>query len=419
MNGYRRPCVGTLLTRLRDEPRSLTVVAGPRLTGKTTLIKQVLDQVERPWAHVAVDEPDPITVSGPLSVDADPPTSDVAPPTDRRDARWLARTWELARVASEDSNRGFVLALDEIQKIPNWFETVKDLWDSDRCHRRQIHIALLGPAPLPMQKGAGDGLADPFEVIDVGHWSFAEMNEAFGLDVDQYIYFGGYPGAASLIRDEVRWRSFIAQSIVAPYVGRDILALQRVERPGLLRQLFSLASEYSGQVLSYNKILGQLQDSGNKETLVRYLKLLSTAKLITGIPQYANSPHRRRGSIPKLNVLNTAFMAAHSGYTFAQARADRAFWGRLAKSAVGAHLVNTADGSCRVHYWRENGSEVDFVLERGRRLVAFAVKSGRRRSARGLEAFGERFSVTASHIVGMDGLPMSEFLLKPAREWFE
>ena len=423
MRNFERPHGKTLLSRLHEEPGWLIVVTGPRQCGKTTLVDQILRKTERPSAHVAVDAPDPATVpitTGFTGTVSSLTTSASLPPVDQRDTRWLVRTWEAARREARASDRGFILVLDEIQKIPNWSETVKGLWDADRLAGLPLHVVLLGSAPLLMQQGMSESLAGRYEVIEMRHWSFEEMAAAFDFDLDRYIYFGGYPGPAPIIRDESRWRSFIHSSLIEPNIERDILALRRVDKPILLKQLFGLGSEYSGQILSYNKMLGQLDEAGNTTTLARYLDLLSMAGLITGLSKYASRPHRRRASSPKLNVLNTALMSVHSDYTFEQARADRTFWGHLVESAVGAHLVNTASREYRVYYWRDRGREVDFVLEHGRKLVAFEVKSGRRRgNVSGLEAFRKSFPVNASHVVGTGGIPVSEFLLTPAQEWFE
>lgn len=423
MRNFERPHGKTLLSRLHEEPRWLIVVTGPRQCGKTTLVDQILRKTERPSAHIAVDAPDPATVPITTGFRGGAPsltTSASLPPVDQRDTRWLVRTWEAARREAKASDRGFVLVLDEIQKIPNWSETVKGLWDADRLAGLPLHVVLLGSAPLLMQQGMSESLAGRYEVIEMRHWSFEEMAAAFDFDLDRYIYFGGYPGPAPIIRDESRWRSFIHGSLIEPNIERDILALRRVDKPILLKRLFGLGSEYSGQILSYTKMLGQLDEAGNTTTLARYLDLLSMAGLITGLSKYASRPHRRRASSPKLNVLNTALMSVHSDYTFEQARADRTFWGHLVESAVGAHLVNTASREYRVYYWRDRGQEVDFVLEHGRKLVAFEVKSGRRRgNVSGLEAFSKSFPVKASHVVGTGGIPVSEFLLTPAREWFD
>ena len=282
------------------------------------------------------------------------------------------------------SERGFVLVFDEIQKIPNWSETVKGLWDADRHEGLPLHVVVLGSAPLLMQRGLSESMLGRFETIRLPHWSFAEMSEAFGFDLDHYIYFGGYPGAASLIREQRRWREYILGSIIEPNIERDILAMERVDKPALLKRLFEFGAEISGQILAYDKMLGQIQDAGNTTTLARYLDLLSKAGLLTGL--WPNTPEERTAAglpVPKLNVLNTALMSVHSGYTFEEAKADRSFWGRLVESAVGAHLFNTGTPEVRLHYWRERSLEVDFVLEYGRKLVAMEVKSGSHRGEYG------------------------------------
>ena len=420
---YQRTQISTLFSRLSEKPQRLTIVTGPRQTGKTTLVQQVLRQLDRPSHYVSVDEPDPAILHpipdlGGLTPEfADQPSVSLDGP---RDTRWLVRIWEQARMASERSDRGLVLAIDEIQKVPNWSEAVKGLWDADRLHHRPLHVILLGSAPLLMQQGMSESLAGRYETVRLMHWSFSEMSAAFGFDFQRYVYFGGYPGGAPLTLEQSRWRAYITEALVEPNIERDILAMQRVDKPALLKRLFQLGAEYSGQILSFNKMLGQLQDAGNTTTLARYMDLLSNAGLITGLPKYAAGAHRRRSSSPKLNVLNTALMAVASGYTFEEAKADRSYWGRLVESAVGAHLFNTGTPEHRLHYWRENGSEVDFVLTRGRRLVAFEVKSGARKPrTSGLEQFAERFDVRAAVVVGEGGLPISEFLSTPAWEWFD
>lgn len=423
MPRYERSQVSTLLHRLSEKPQWLTIVSGPRQTGKTTLVHQVLRRLDRPSHYVSVDEPDP-TIPPPvpdldrLTLEPDSPPS--VPFDGPKDTRWLVRIWEQARMACERSDHGLVLAIDEIQKIPNWSEAVKGLWDADRRHDRPLHVILLGSAPLLMQQGMSESLAGRYETVRLTHWSFSEMSAAFGFDLQHYIYFGGYPGGAPLVLEQGRWRAYIAEALVEPNIERDILAMQRVDKPVLLKRLFQLGAEYSGQILSFNKMLGQLQDAGNTTTLARYLDLLSNAGLIAGLPKYAAGAHRRRSSSPKLNVLNTALMAVASGYTFEEAKADRSYWGRLVESAVGAHLFNTGVPEHPLYYWRENDREVDFVLTQGQRLVAFEVKSGARKPrTSGLEQFAERFGAQASVVVGDGGLSLSELLSAPAREWFE
>jgi len=308
--------------------------------------------------------------------------------------------------------------LDEIQKVSGWSDVVKGLWDADRAEGVPQTTVILGSSPLLMQSGLNESLAGRFEPIRFSHWSFLEMSSAFGFDLDRYLYFGGYPGAASLIGDEERWREYVIHSLIEPIIERDVLAMTRVDKPALLKRLFEMGCLYSGQVLSYNKMLGQLQDAGNTTTLARYLKLLSDAGMLTGLSKHTQRPISAKASTPKLNVVNTGLMSALSGYGFGEARADRSFWGRLVESAVGAHLLNTAGSGTEIRYWRESDHEVDFVLRKGRRLAAIEVKIGKaplRHS--GLEAFNRRFAPGRTLVVGNEGVPLEVFLSHPADHW--
>lgn len=313
-----------------------------------------------------------------------------------------------------------VLVLDEIRKIPGWSETVKRLWDADTAEGVPLHVVVLGSAPLLVQSGPSESLAGRFEVIRVPHWSFAEMREAFGWSLDQYVYYGGYPGAAPLIDQPERWRLYVLDALVETTISRDILLMQRVDKRALLRRLFELGCQYSGQVLSYNRMLGQLQDAGNTTTLAHYLELLQAAALLEGLSKYAGQKARQRGSSPKLQVHNNALITSQRALSPAQARADGEAWGRLVELAVGAWLVNAAKGTpVAVHSWAAGSHEVDFVLARGDQVVAVEVKSAARRGTLpGMAAFANEFDVHRKLLVGADGIPVEEFIQTDLLHWF-
>lgn len=391
---YRRPQATLLAERLAELRRFLHVVAGPRQVGKSTLVQQVTGELGVPVRYVSADEP---TLRG----------------TD-----WISQQWEAARLEAIGKT-GAVLVLDEIQKIPAWSETVKRLWDEDTRNKRPLKVVLLGSAPLLIAQGLTESLAGRFETLRLPHWSYAEMRDAFGWKIDQYLTFGGYPGAAPLIRDPARWSRYIADSLIETSIARDVLLLTRVDKPALLRRLFELACRYSGQVLSYTKMLGQLQDAGNTTTLAHYLDLLAGAGMVCGLPKYAGDAARSRGSSPKLQVFNTALMTVTAGASLEEARSNREFRGRLVESAVGAHLANAAAaGECELFYWRDRGQEVDFVAKAGSRLVAIEVKSGRAPQAHaGTAAFAAAFKVRRTLLVGGDGISVEEFLNRPVSQW--
>lgn len=396
MMDFVRAHAGVLKRRLAEPRRFIQVVAGPRQTGKTTLVRSVAASFGASFHYASADEPT------------------------LRERGWIAEQWEVARSRARETNRrGAVLVLDEVQKVPGWSETVKRLWDEDTRAKLPLKVVVLGSAPLLIQRGLTESLAGRFEVLRLPHWSYAEMHEAFGFSLDQYLFHGGYPGAAPLIGEPVRWARYIADSLIETTLSRDVLLLTRVDKPALLRRLFEIGCRYSGQILSYTKMLGQLQDAGNATTLAHYLDLLAGAGMLTGLQKFAGGAARSRGSIPKLQVLNTALMTAQSGMAFEEARAHREFWGRLVESAVGAHLANAAaTGACELFYWRERNREVDFVARAGRVLTAIEVKSGRAgETLPGMEAFAAAFKPKRRLLVGTGGIAIGEFLSKPAEHW--
>jgi predicted AAA+ superfamily ATPase len=327
----------------------------------------------------------------------------------------------MARLKLNGKNRkkGALLILDEVQKITGWSEVVKRLWDEDTRSDAPLKVILLGSSPLLVQKGLAESLAGRFEIIPVTHWSYAEMEEAFGWEAEKYILYGGYPGAAALIEDHDRWARYIIDSLIETTISRDILLLTRVDKPALLRRLFQLCCDHSGQVLSYQKMLGQLHDAGNTTTLAHYLDLLNGAGLIAGLSKFSGKRIRQRSSSPKIQVLNTALMSAPSHLTLDAAQQDHEYWGRLVESAVGAHLVNGGrERNVEVYYWLERNQEVDFVLSGRGQLVAVEVKTGRRRERlSGMEAFAKAFKVKRQLLVGSGGIPVKEFLETPIEHW--
>ncbi len=395
---FKRPKYHVLLRRLTEPRRFIQVLAGPRQAGKTTLVRQVLADVGIPGHYASADEPA------------------------LKDRVWIEQQWEAARALARAGGKPApaVLALDEIHKIPGWSETVKRLWDEDAGDRAALRVVVLGSAPLLVRSGLAESLTGRFEIIPVTHWSYPEMEAAFGWTLEQYVYYGGYPGAAPLIDDARRWRRYILDSLIETTISRDVLLVNRVHRPALLRRLFELGCLYSGRILSYTKMLGQLQDAGNTTTLAHYLELLGGCGLLEGLCKYAGQKARRRASSPKLQVHNNALISAQGDLTFEEALASPDHWGRLVESAVGAHLLNAARSTAvTVHYWGAGNREVDFVLAKGGKVVAIEVKSARRRaSLPGIEAFAKEFDVHRKLLVGAQGVALGDFLRARVEEWF-
>src|SRR3989338_342197 len=394
---YSRPIYKTILSRLKETRRFLQVLAGPRQVGKTTLIRQVIEALNIPSHYASADEPT------------------------LKSAIWIEQQWEIGRLQTRkvEKKQEALLVLDEVQKVAGWSEIVKRLWDDDTVNRTHIKVVLLGSSPLLIQSGLTESLAGRFEIIPLTHWSFSEMKDAFDWNVEQFIYFGGYPGAAGLIDDEERWSRYIIDSLIETTISRDILLMTRVDKPALLRRLFLLGCDYSGQILSYQKMLGQLQDAGNTTTLAHYLELLAGAGILTGLQKFAGKQVKQRGSSPKLQVLNTALIGAQSNMSFSTALTNRDFCGRLVETAIGAHLVNGTIGTkADVFYWRERGKEVDFVLRLGKTIAAIEVKSGRSKDTlAGMEAFSSIFKPQKKLLIGETGISIEEFLSTAVMEW--
>ena len=395
---FQRAIYKEVMKRIHEPRMFVQVLAGPRQTGKTTLVRQVLEGTNIPQHYATADEPA------------------------LKDRSWIEQQWEIGRrrTAVQRGTSPAVLALDEIQKLPGWSETVKRLWDEDTANSLPLHVIILGSAPLLVQRGLSESLAGRFETIPVTHWFYQEMRDAFGWDLDQYVYYGGYPGAAPLISEPDRWRRYILDALVETSISRDILLMQRVDKPALLRRLFEVGCLYSGQILSFTKLLGQLQDAGNTTTLAHYIELLKGAGLLEGLKKYAGQKVRQRSGSPKFQVYNNALITSQGHLAFEEARNQSDYWGRLVESMVGATLVNESKrASTSVFYWSSRNREVDFILAKGDRIVAIEVKGGRKSSALpGMAAFSKEFDVHKKLLVGKGGIPLEEFLLTNVSAWF-
>jgi predicted AAA+ superfamily ATPase len=386
--GLRRSIVDALEARLRGRV-PLQVVLGPRQVGKTTAVHQVAAGWHGPGHYASADLP--------------------APPS----AEWIEAQWETARVMAAAAKKTTLLILDEVQKVPRWADVAKAQYDRDRAERIRVKTILLGSSALQVTTAAQESLAGRFERHYLPHWSFAECEKVFGFTLDEWLFFGGYPAANAMRRQPARWADFVATSLVEAVLGRDVLQLARVSRPALLRQLYMMATRVPAQILSFNKMLGQLQDAGNTVTLAGYLELLGSAFLLSGLNQYSGGALRARASSPKLVFWSNALINSVAGLSFAEAKRDTAWWGRLVENAVGGHLLNQLPPGGRVSWWREGDLEVDYVIEIGPRVLALEVKSGRARRPGGLRAFKDRVQHARALEVGAGGMQLETFFRTP------
>ena len=392
---FERPIVSEIVKGLKHSKPLLQVLIGPRQVGKTTVAGHVAQRLGWPTHNASADAPLP------------------HPP------EWVETQWRLARRKGEKGAGRVLLILDEIQKVPGWSEVVKRLWDEEVRTGGPVRVFLLGSSALLVQRGLTESLAGRFFLHRCPHWSWSECREAFGWDLDRWLYFGGYPGAAAFTDDEPTWKRYVSDSLIETVLARDVLQMQTITKPALLRHLFALATQYPAQILSYNKMLGQLQDAGNTVTLANYLRLLETAFLASGLELYSKGQLRKRGSSPKLVLWNNALVNAPAPTTFEQLIADGGSWGRIVENAVGAHLLNHLQGpSWSVAYWRNGVEEVDYVVSHGAQIWAVEVKSGRGRRTSGLAAFRKRYAKAKFWLVGETGLSLTDCFSHPPQEWF-
>jgi len=387
---YELPIVKTISSRLSEDRLRIQVVAGPRQVGKTTAVKQALKHYGKPFTYRLAEG----LGINPLA--------------------WLEAEWQDARLQAKVQGE-YLLVIDEIQKIVGWSDVVKRLWDEDTFEDVQLKILILGSSRLLLQQGLNESLEGRFELMEAWHWSFEEMRDAFGFTVDDYVLFGGYPGAVPYVNDEERWRTYLRDSIIEPSISRDILQLERISKPALLRQLFTLACTYSARILSYQKMLGQLQDAGNATTLAHYLRLLGEAGLVMGIEKFYEEEVRVKASSPKLAVCNTALMTAMLPYGFADLRSRHDLWGHLFESAVGAHLIpGCRRKDIQLRYWNVGNKEVDYILMKGTDLVALEVKSADADNVSGMKEFKAKFPRAKPYLIGGQGMSPERFFASEA-----
>lgn len=394
---YKRAEFQTIKSRLEEHRKFIQVVMGPRQVGKSTVVKQVLGEIDTPYQFFSADNV-PATNTG-----------------------WVSNCW--AAVRSLMTAKGYtemILVIDEIQKIQNWSEVVKKEWDDDSFHDRNIKVLLLGSSRVLLEKGLSESLGGRFEEIRMTHWSYPEMKECFGMSLDEYLYYGGYPGAADLIQDPDRWEQYIQSAIIDATINKDILMNTAISKPALLKQTFELGAAYSGELLSLTKMLGSLQDAGNTVTLAGYVNLLDESGLLCGLLKYSIDSARRRSSVPKFQVYNNALKMVFNPHTFEQAIMDRKEWGRIYESGIGSYLVSQAFvHRFEVFYWRERNDEVDFIIRKKGTVIAIEVKSNAEKSTTGLNKFKERFHPLSAFIVGDGGLSAEDFLSMDIVELFK
>lgn len=384
---FERAMVDTLAKRLQEPRCFIQIVEGPRQTGKSTAVSQALSRLDAPRVEFSFDRP-----------------------RDQR-AKKLEELWESARALLGDSNDA-ILSLDEVQKVPDWSSTVKFLWDEDTRKGRNLKVVLTGSSTLMLRSGMAESLKGRFEVLVSTQWTLEECREAFGYTLEDFLYFGGYPGAALLKGDEARWYSYMQSSIIEPTLSQDILEMESVKKPAVLRALFEVGAVYSAQEISYRKLLGQLDDKGNTDTIAHYLELLSLAGLLSGVKKYDDKAIKAKSSSPRMLVHDTSLMTVASGEGRSLLLGDKSHRGHLVETAVGAYLLaRSKTEHFSISWWRDGNNEVDFVVSQGRKRTAIEVKSGRVKSLNGLGAFVQKFPGTYTLVIGSDAFPVEDFLL--------
>lgn len=390
MNTFKREFVDAILAQLLRNIPVFQVITGPRQVGKTTAAKQIMER----FPHEAIY----------ASADAPLPT----------EAGWIESQWRLAEQKAGASQTPVLLVLDEIQKVPNWSESIKGLWDGRQA---DIRLLVLGSSALLIHQGLTESLAGRFFLHRFTHWNYPECKAAFGWSLDDWFYYGGYPGGQIFAADDFQWKQYIVNALIETVISKDVLQLNPITKPALLHNLFGLSATFPAQIFSYNKMLGQLQEAGNTTTVAHYLRILGQAYLVSGLELFSQGQIRKRGSSPKLVLWNNALINGLSLKSFEQSLADPVWWGRVIENAVGAHLLNSlADQPVSLTYWRSGQNEVDYVLTAGNEVAALEIKSGRQGKLSGLQAFKDHYKKARVMVVGGNGIPLEQFLSTPPVE---
>ena len=384
---FKRSLVDTIAGRAREPRRFIQIVVGPRQTGKTTAILQAVNQLDIMFTYFSFDDERDIT------------------------AEKLRTVWDAARSSIRSTN-DHILILDEIHRIPQWSSTIKALWDEDTRLDCRLKVILSGSSPLLLRKGLKESLAGRFEIIHSPHWSLWECMQAFGYTLEDYLCFGGYPGAAPLKDDALRWATYLREAIIEPTLTKDVLFMEEVRKPSVLAELFYLGAAYSSQKISYRKLLGQLQDAGNTDTIANYLKLLANAGILAALFKYDEKLINVRSSSPRLMVFDPSLLTVATGRSKDELLGEGELRGHVIESAVGAYLLarSKTDGF-ELFWWRDGGNEVDFVLSKGTKRTAIEVKSGRIKRRTGIRRFLEEYPGTYALIIDNSNINIEDFLL--------
>jgi len=392
MNDFTRPIVRSICEALGRDLPVFQVITGPRQVGKTTAARQIMSQLPYPSIYASADFPLPVETG------------------------WIETQWRLAEQKCKETDSPVLLVLDEIQKVANWSDVVKGLWDQRRTNMR---LLVLGSSALLIQKGLNESLMGRFFLHRFTHWNFAECRDAFGWSLDEWLYFGGYPGGNIFKPNDADWKQYVANALVETVISKDVLQLNPITKPALMHNLFGLSATFPSQIFSYNKMLGQLLEAGNTTTVAHYLRILGQAYLVSGLELFSLGQVRKRGSSPKLILWNNALINGLSLKNFEQTKNDAVWWGRIVENAVGGYLLNAlADKSVSITYWRKGPAEVDFVLHSGSTVVGLEIKSGRQGKVSGLTRFKTVYPNARTIIVGGSGIPLEAFFSTPPADLF-